>query len=106
MRGEEGTGTRASCVGTKCKFFLCSSLQSGLTSENGFLFGHFLTEELARLPRSRSVPQDRTSVLTDGLHHIPTGWEGELDLGRGPVFALPLNKAAGRVRLTQVVSST
>lgn len=37
-----------------------------------------LTKELARLPKS-------CGTLTNGLrHHMPTGLEGELSLGRGP----------------------
>lgn len=40
----------------------------------------YMTKKLARLPRPHSL-------LTDGLHHCPTGWDRELEHGKGPMLS-------------------
>lgn len=56
-----------------------SYLQSGSLREQ-FLFSHFLSKAVARLPGSQSAH-------TEGLFYIPTGWRGALELGKGPKFS-------------------
>ncbi|KAF6078088.1 hypothetical protein HJG60_009014 [Phyllostomus discolor] len=63
-----------SCVKSKCQLFTIQA-----HTGNQFHFDHFLTEKLVKFPRSHST-------LTNGLHYIPTRWEGELELGKGPMF--------------------
>lgn len=60
---------------------LCEIKTSGIYNPvyipQQFLWGCSSAEELV----------SAHSTLTDGLRYIPTGWEGELELGKGLMFS-------------------
>lgn len=74
-RKQSRQGMQDGCVKSGCKLFPCSCLLSGLTLRSSSP----LTEKLARLPRFYSL-------LTDGLHSSPAGWEGGVGVWEGTLF--------------------